>query len=173
MKKDRLPSVLPPVLDTCCGSRMFWFNKTDERAIFLDKRRERCTLKDRSSKDGFRELLIDPDIAGDFTELPFTDETFRLVVFDPPHYHRRNGINGWTARKYGTLGDNWRTVLTRGFAECFRVLKPYGVLILKWSTKEIPVSQILKLTPESPLFGHKTTRTTIWVAFIKGKEGGD
>lgn len=29
---------LPPVLDACCGSRMFWFDKQDERALFIDKR---------------------------------------------------------------------------------------------------------------------------------------
>ena len=25
-------------LDVCCGSRMFWFDKTDSRALFLDNR---------------------------------------------------------------------------------------------------------------------------------------
>ena len=30
----------PPVLDACCGSRMFWFDKQDDRALFVDKRRE-------------------------------------------------------------------------------------------------------------------------------------
>ena len=28
------------VLDACCGSRMFWFNKSDERAVFNDIRKE-------------------------------------------------------------------------------------------------------------------------------------
>jgi len=27
------------VLDACCGSRMFWFDKKDDRALFVDKRR--------------------------------------------------------------------------------------------------------------------------------------
>ena len=30
----------PPVLDACCGSRMFWFDKQDDRALFVDKRRD-------------------------------------------------------------------------------------------------------------------------------------
>ena len=51
----------PPVLDACCGSRMFWFDRKDERATFVDRRRERHTLPDISSKGGSRELVIDPD----------------------------------------------------------------------------------------------------------------
>ena len=42
----------PPVLDACCGSRMFWFDRKDTRATFVDKRRERHTLPDISSKGG-------------------------------------------------------------------------------------------------------------------------
>ena len=50
----------PPVLDACCGSRMFWFDRKDSRATFVDKRRERHTLPDISSKGGSRELVVDP-----------------------------------------------------------------------------------------------------------------
>jgi hypothetical protein len=38
-----------PVLDACCGSRMFWFDKEDPRAVFVDNRRENHTLPDVSS----------------------------------------------------------------------------------------------------------------------------
>ena len=159
---------LPPVLDACCGSRMFWFDRKDNRATFVDKRRERHTLPDVSSKGGSRELVIDPDHLADFTDLPFPDNTFALVVFDPPHFER-NGATGWVGLKYGTLKGDWRDELRRGFAECFRVLRPEGVLIFKWCEDEIPVSQILALTPERPLFGHKSGKQqkTHWVAFMK------
>jgi hypothetical protein len=30
----------PPVLDACCGSRMFWFDKADPRCLYVDKRCE-------------------------------------------------------------------------------------------------------------------------------------
>jgi hypothetical protein len=30
------------VLDACCGPRMFWFDRADGRALFVDKRRETC-----------------------------------------------------------------------------------------------------------------------------------
>ena len=159
---------LPPVLDACCGSRMFWFDRQDSRAVFVDKRRERHTLPDVSSKGGSRELVIDPDHLADFTDLPFPDNTFALVVFDPPHFER-NGATGWVGLKYGTLKGEWRDMLRDGFAECFRVLRPEGVLIFKWCEDEIPVSQILALTPERPLFGHKSGKQqkTHWVTFMK------
>ncbi|MDQ3117820.1 MAG: class I SAM-dependent methyltransferase, partial [Verrucomicrobiota bacterium] len=71
--------------------------------------------------------------------------------------------------KYGCLNGNWREMLRLGFAECFRVLKPNGTLIFKWADSENPVSEILALTPEKPLFGHKSGKKmgTHWVAFLK------
>lgn len=147
---------------------MFWFDRTDSRAVFVDKRMERHTLPDSSSKGGSRELVIDPDCVADFTNLPFSDSTFALVVFDPPHFER-NGETGWVGRKYGTLRGDWQTMLRGGFAECFRVLRPEGVLIFKWCDEDIPLSRILALTPERPLFGHRSGKRqkTHWVAFMK------
>lgn len=160
---------IPEVLDACCGSRMFWFDRNDQRAVFVDKRRETHELKDRSSRGGSRTLTVNPDVLADFTALPFPDASFSLVVFDPPHL-KRNGGSGWLAKKYGKLEGDWRSMLRAGFAECFRVLKPSGVLVFKWNETEISVRQILSLTPERPLFGNicgKSSRTH-WIAFIKG-----
>ena len=168
LEKNMSNATFPPVLDACCGSRMFWFDRKDSRATFVDKRRERHTLPDISSKGGSRELVIDPDHLADFTNLPFPDNTFALVVFDPPHFER-NGATGWVGLKYGTLKGDWQEMLRGGFAECFRVLRPDGVLIFKWCEDEIPVSRILALTQERPLFGHKSGKQqkTHWVTFMK------
>ncbi len=159
---------MKPVLDACCGSRMFWFDRKDERAVFVDKRCETHTLPDISSSGGSRQLVIAPDIVADFTALPFPDNTFALVVFDPPHF-TRNGSGGWMAKKYGKLEGDWRTELTKGFAECFRVLRPEGTLVFKWNENEVPVSQILALTPEKPLFGNRGGKNlqSHWVVFLK------
>jgi len=158
----------PPILDACCGSRMFWFDHRDPRAVFVDNRRERHTLPDVSSKGGSRELVIEPDVQADFTALPFADETFAHVVFDPPHFER-NGARSWVGLKYGTLAGDWPEMLRKGFAECFRVLKPGGTLVFKWCADEIPVSRILALTPERPLYGHKSGKQqkTHWIVFVK------
>lgn len=159
------------VLDACCGSRMFWFDKLDPRAVFVDNRREIHKLPDVSSAGGSRELVIDPDYLCDFTALPFPSEQFALVVFDPPHF-LRNGAKSWVGLKYGTLGNDWRDVLRAGFSECFRVLRPEGTLIFKWCSDDIRVSEILKLTPARPLFGHKSGKQqrTHWIAFLKDGE---
>lgn len=157
-----------PVLDCCCGSRMFWFDKNDTRAVFVDKRKETHVLTDTTRKPGSRVLKIDPDCQADFTKLPFGDETFSLVVFDPPHLIRA-GKNGWLAKKYGKLEGDWREELSRGFAECFRVLRPEGTLIFKWNEDQVKVSEILALTPMRPLFGNRSGKAakTHWIVFIK------
>lgn len=101
---DNINSVVK-IIDVSCGSRMFWFDRADSRAIFTDNRSEKHDLKDVSSKGGSRKLVIEPDSIADFTCLPFDDESFSLVVFDPPHLVK-NGKTGWLAKKYGKLGDD-------------------------------------------------------------------
>jgi hypothetical protein len=75
------------VLDVCCGPRGFWFDKQDDRALYLDKRRE--THVD-VYKCGIKTNVIDPDIIGDFTNIDQPDETFWHIVFDPPHISRKS-----------------------------------------------------------------------------------
>ena len=66
------------ILDPCCGSRMFWFNKRNPDVEFCDNRELHTELCDG------RKLDIEPDTFADFTNLPFADETFYHIVFDPP-----------------------------------------------------------------------------------------
>jgi 23S rRNA G2069 N7-methylase RlmK/C1962 C5-methylase RlmI len=86
--------------------------------------------------------------------LPFEDESFSIVVFDPPHI-KTNGENSWMAKKYGKLTKDWESVIQKGFDECFRVLKKDGTLIFKWNETEIKLRQILPLSPIPPLFGNQ------------------
>ncbi len=160
------------VLDMCCGPRMMWFNKEDPRAVFSDRRRERHAMN-RPKRGTVEWTETDPDILADFTALPFEDETFLHVVFDPPHFERSGKI-GFLAMKYGWLDGDWRKMIAAGFAEGFRVLKPGGTLIFKWTATENPVSEILKLTPMLPLYGHKSGKQaqTHWIAFLKPNEKG-
>lgn len=150
---------------------MFWFDRKDDRAVFVDKRSESHSLRDKSSRGGSRTLTINPDIVADFTALPFNDNKFAVVIFDPPHLIHA-GKNGWQAKKYGKLKGDWRNELRQGFAECFRVLKPEGTLIFKWNEHEVPVSEILALTPARPLVGQRCGKTakTHWIVFMKPNE---
>lgn len=153
------------IIDVCCGSRMCWFNKKNPEVLFMDNRQETLTAKDR---DKIRTIEIKPDLMADFTNIDFPDNSFYMVVFDPPHL-RTIGKNSWLAKKYGKLPNNWEEMLKKGFDECMRVLKPNGTLIFKWNESEINSKQVLDLIPYKPLFGHTTGRQakTIWMAFIK------
>ena len=161
----------PLVLDPCCGSRMFWFDRSDSRAVFADCRAETVTVPDRShgKADGTRSITVAPDVVADFRSLPFADGAFAHVVFDPPHLTNA-GAKSWMRAKYGALdGDTWRDDLAAGFAECFRVLMPLGTLVFKWNETQIPIRDVLALTPHTPLYGHRSGKTarTHWVAFLK------
>lgn len=147
------------VLDPCCGGRMMWSDRQHPDVVFGDIRRENITVTDRSHglSDGTRELRIEPDTVLDFRALPFEAESFKLVVFDPPHLVRAEP-KSWLAAKYGKLSDNWRDDLRQGFAECFRVLSADGVLVFKWNETQIRVRDVLDLAPFPPLFGHLSGR---------------
>ncbi len=150
-----------PILDACCGSRMMWFDKENPLATFMDIRSEAHTLCDG------RSLEVKPDIVGDFTEMPFPDNSFKLVVFDPPHL-KKLGQKSWLAKKYGLLLPTWETDIKAGFDECMRVLEPFGVLIFKWNESQIKTTQVLDVIKAQPLFGHPTGKNgTIWLCFMK------
>lgn len=152
------------ILDVCCGGRMFWFDKKDPRTLFVDKRR----LDELKFSNG-QTFKVEPDMVADFRALPFSAESYSLVVFDPPHLVR-GGMTGWMTKKYGRLNkETWRDDIKRGFEECFRVLKNDGVLVFKWNENDIPLKEVLKLAPQPPLFGNRTPerQKTHWLVFMK------
>ncbi|MDI5830650.1 class I SAM-dependent methyltransferase [Shewanella xiamenensis] len=158
------------ILDPCSGSRIMWQNKANPAVVFGDIRSETITVTDRShgKQDGTRTVSIEPDSLMDFRALPFADNSFKLVSFDPPHLVRA-GPKSWLAAKYGKLSDNWRDDLAKGFSECLRVLEPNGVLIFKWNETQVKVREVLELAPIEPLFGHISGRKglTHWLVFMK------
>ncbi|MBC1290602.1 class I SAM-dependent methyltransferase [Listeria booriae] len=147
------------ILDACCGSRMFWFNRQHEDTVFMDIRNFEDTLCDG------RKLEVKPDIVADFRDMPFPNESFYLVVFDPPHLVRA-GDNSWLAKKYGKLGHLWEKDISAGFNECLRVLKVNGTLIFKWNEDQIKLSEILNVIGKEPLFGFRKSKTHFLV-FMK------
>ena len=151
------------ILDVCCGGRAFWFDKNNKYVMFCDKRDE----GDIKLCNG-QTIHISPDVVCDFKDLPFDDNSFYLVVFDPPHLVNKSD-SAWMVKKYGTLPKNWQDELHRGFSECMRVLKPRGTLIFKWNEVQIPVSQIIEAIGYQPLFGHKSGKLqkTHWLCFMK------
>ena len=159
------------ILDCTCGSRMIWFNKRHPAAVYTDRREEDPEVNFGNAYGGLRKIHIHPDVLCDFTALPFADESFSLVVWDPPHVARFKDT-AWPVKKYGKLEPGWPEMLHDGFRECMRVLKPDGVLIFKWSESEIPAERVWKAIGQKPLFGHHSGKKslTFWGCFMKGLE---
>lgn len=159
-------SLLPQILDPCCGGRMFYFDKQDQRVLCSDIRREEHVLCDG------RVFTVSPDSIADYRALPHPDESFHLVVFDPPHLERC-GPQSWQGKKYGKLTKGtWSEDLAAGFSECWRVLTQGGTLIFKWAETQISVQKVLSCFPQRPVFGHTTTANlkTHWMVFYKAVE---
>lgn len=138
---------------------MFWFDKQNEDVLYMDNRQLSDTLCDG------RKLEVSPDLIADFRNMPFDDNSFYMVVFDPPHLLKA-GDESWLAKKYGKLGQDWQEDISKGFNECMRVLKPNGTLIFKWNEDQIPLREVLKCFGQSPLFGNKRSKTH-WLVFMK------
>ena len=92
---------------------MFYFDKNDPRVLFQDIR----SFKDKDIYKG-RTFSVEPDVIADFTSMPYPDNTFRMVVFDPPHlkYTSEKETKGWQMEKYGWLPrGQWKEIMTKGF----------------------------------------------------------
>ena len=132
------------ILDVTAAGRRMWFNKYDGRAEFYN---------------------------GNFKQLPYDDEIFNLVIFDPPHLKAGKAGCGIMYKKYGALNkETWAADLKKGFDECWRVLRPGGTLIFKWSEAQIKLPQLWDLYPVPPLCGHPTINKTKWICFFKEGE---
>ncbi len=168
---DYTQCYMPLILDPCCGGRQFWFDKSNPDVLFCDVRVMEPKVVGSGKDARVRKCL--PDRVMDFRNMDLPDETFRLVVFDPPHLFL--GENSFMAQSYGRLDkQTWKDDLRRGFAECFRVLKDEGILIFKWNECDVPLKDVLALTEHKPLFGHPSGKAqkTHWVAFMKRSANG-
>lgn len=162
------------ILDACCGGRMFWFNKKHPNAIYIDMR----TAEKGHIQNGWDpNHSVEPDEIMDFRNLRYADNSFKLVVFDPPHIIRKSvSEKSLMFKKYGTLlEDTWKDDLIKGFNECWRVLQDYGVLIFKWGESDVKKSEVLSILGRPALFGHpsRSSGTTHWICFMKIPEGGE
>ena len=73
-------------------------------------------------------------LLGDAFALPFRDETFDVVIAEPPYEGKNRGKHGVHIKQVGYLpfsGRSW-------WAEAWRVLKPSGHLYIVCSQKELP-----------------------------------
>ena len=152
------------ILDACCGGKMFWYNKTHPKVLYVDKR-----IAEKGHNPYRTNHKVKPDLVMDFRKLDLPSNSFKMVVFDPPHFKsNKDTLN--MAKLYGTLNPKtWKEDLKKGFSECYRVLEPNGFLIFKWNETSIKIKEIIELFPVEPLFGNKqgTKLNTHWIVFMK------
>lgn len=87
---------------------MFYFDKNDPRVLFQDIREIEAELCDG------RRFEVKPDVIGDFRNMTFEDNSFSMVVFDPPHLKYTGSekeSHGWQMTKYGYLNADWKIKL--------------------------------------------------------------
>lgn len=101
-------------LDTTYGSGKFWTGDHTLKVTGLDQNPERAK-----------------HVCGDFTKLPFADDSFDLVVFDPP-YHTDMGrgkpsVMGDRFGTYATIPE-LQTAVRAGCKEAWRVAR-LGVIV--------------------------------------------
>jgi SAM-dependent methyltransferase len=151
----------PQILDACCGGRSWWWDKSHPLALYIDNR-----VALQGSCDVRPNWSCEPDALADFREMPFTDETFQLVVFDPPHNVRKSP-GGYIGLKYGALPpESEQDDLARGFSECWRVLSGGGTLVFKWAGD---LARVQRHFPATPIVGTRSPRggQTRWFIFYK------
>lgn len=141
---------------------MFWYDKENPNVLYVDNRTLDTTLCDG------RKLEIKPDEIVDFRNMPYPDNSFKMVVFDPPHLIHA-GETSWLKQKYGILPADWKDYICKGFDECWRVLDVNGTLIFKWNEEQVKTSEVLKAISKKPLFGDKRSKTH-WLVFCKLEE---
>lgn len=175
------------VLDATCGGRSIWLpeNSSRDDTLYIDSREEEAGFVDEAIPEDLRpnnpNYSVEPDDVQDFRNLPYADSVFRLVVFDPPHIIRSDGmetLTGVMTKKYGCLNaESWQDDLRRGFDELWRVLSPGGTLVFKFADMDTDYSTVLGLAPVDPLFGtttkNVTNHTTRWFVFYKPESGED
>jgi len=79
---------MKPILDATAGNRMMWKNKNPPHVVFMDKEIR---------------LRIPPHIFGIWEKLPFRDDVFSCIIFDPPHYR----VFGKKSIHKDPKGESW------------------------------------------------------------------
>lgn len=145
---------------------MWWWDKDHPLAVYMDKREEPPGSSPRRPN-----WSCQPSLLADFKDMPFEDETFQLVLFDPPHLVRDKPSFSEVRLRYGELTSlNEQEEIGLGFAECWRVLAPGGTLVFKWAG---PLERVAPHFPCDPIVGTRdaprgdTLLGTRWFIFYK------
>lgn len=150
------------ILDMTAGGRNIWLDKFCPDAVFVDHR-----------------VAMNPDVVADSTCLPFDNESFDLIVFDPPHGNFGVGSN--QSRLYGsyTLSEI-REFMRGAAAEAHRVGRAEALMAFKWCNHDMRHDWALAILDPwwRALFGHvvsirsRHASTSQWFMLSKKRRQG-
>ena len=134
------------ILDATAGNRAMWKNKNPPNVIFMDK------------EIG---LAIPPNVFAIWQNLPFRDDVFETILFDPPHDRFSPSSvhmnpQGWHnprvegGRKiggtfWGSLSSSWAGEFIRASKEFHRIAIR---LCFKWNDSRYPLERPLSFFEE-------------------------
>lgn len=99
------------ILDIFCGSKLFWFDKENDYTTYMDILEEKFEIHGKK-------VNVKQDVVADIRNMSFEDNTYDLIVFDPPHL-KWAGKNSIMRAQYGQLDkDNWPNDVKLGMDEC-------------------------------------------------------
>jgi len=118
---------MKPCLDATAGYRMMWPTKQMEGWVYLDKRPE-----------------VKPDLVAMWSNLPFRDNVFEVIMFDPPHLIDRGGM-GKIIQKMREKYTTWsrrKDVAPTIFKAAKEFSRVGNILILKWYDDKVSLWQL-------------------------------
>lgn len=142
------------ILDATAGGRHIWHSEMQDadNVVFADRRRVQPGEIEQQEA-----WSVSPDVLADARQLPFPDDTFDLICFDPPHRIKDGGmtqLSGIIEKKYGALeAETWQADLKDSFNELWRVLRPGGSLTFKWADVHKTSEEVLAQIDQTPLYG--------------------
>ena len=124
------------ILDACVGAEKIYqgMNKLlKENFISIDIRKGDFKPELGNYKYlGENKIIINPTILADMKYLPFKDETFDVIIMDPPHYSFGKNCKTAMALEYGSWTKQDKIVnIYNANKEFKRCLKKNGTLIIK------------------------------------------
>ncbi len=127
---------------------MWWWDKAHPLAVYMDRREEPPGSSPRRPN-----WACQPSLLADFKEMPFEDEVFQLVLFDPPPLVREKASFSEVRLRYGEFTSaNEQEEIGLGFSECWRVLALGGTLVFKWGGS---LDRVVPHFPCDPVVGSR------------------
>ena len=121
------------ILDACCGGKTMyhgWDKNLGDQLISIDIRT--LPIRDWIGGEGYKAKMppIEPTIQADMNYLPFREQIFDAIIFDPPHLQTK--IKSLMSELYGGwTKTEARKIMVAVNSEFARVLKPQGIILMK------------------------------------------